>query len=64
MTSAQIKDAILKSTEIELLFDNPYEDPKKIRVCGPFSVENLSPHRVLSLAAAHNNGTVSESEVK
>jgi len=64
MTSAQIKDAILKSTDIELLFDNPYEDPKKIRVCGPFSVESLSPHRVLSLADTDSNGSVSESEVK
>ena len=64
MTSAQIKDAILKSTDIELLFDNPYEDPKKIRVCGPFSVESLSPHRVLSLADTDASGSVSESEVK
>jgi len=64
MTRAQIKDAILKSTDIELLFDNPYEDPKKIRVCGPFSVESLSPHRVLSLADTDSSGSVSESEVK
>ena len=30
------------------LFDQPYEDNKRVRVCGPFSVESLSPHRVLS----------------
>jgi adenine-specific DNA-methyltransferase len=31
----------------EYLFDKPYEDHKKVRVAGPFTVESLSPHRVL-----------------
>lgn len=31
------------------LFDQPYEDNKRIRVCGPFSVESLSPHRTISV---------------
>ena len=27
--------------------DRPYEDRKIVRVSGPFTVESLSPHRVL-----------------
>ena len=38
----------LKHADTELLYDQPYEDNKKIRVTGPFTVESLSPHRVLS----------------
>ena len=34
--------------ESKTCFDHPYEDPKRIRVTGPFTVESLSPHRVLS----------------
>jgi adenine-specific DNA-methyltransferase len=30
-----------------LLYDQPYEDNKRVRVTGPFTVESLSPHRVL-----------------
>jgi len=33
-----------------------------VRVCGPFSVESLSPHRVLSTADENQDGTVSEQE--
>ena len=33
----------------ELLYDRPYEDSKKVRVAGPFTVESLSPHRVLGV---------------
>jgi adenine-specific DNA-methyltransferase len=35
--------------EFEKLFDKPYEDKKKVRVAGPFTVESLSPHRVLGV---------------
>ena len=31
------------------LHDNPYEDRKKVRVAGPFTVEGLSPHPVLAV---------------
>ena len=30
----------------EYLYDKPYEDGRKVRVAGPFTVESLSPHRV------------------
>jgi len=48
MSRAQIDAAIARHAETELLFDKPYEDPKRVRVAGPFTVESLSPHRVLS----------------
>ena len=31
------------------LYDKPYEDSRKVRVAGPFTVESLSPHRVLAV---------------
>ncbi len=31
------------------LYDKPYEDNKKVRVAGLFTVESLSPHRVLGV---------------
>jgi adenine-specific DNA-methyltransferase len=48
MTRAQIDEAIARHAETETLFDKPYEDTKRIRVSGPFTVESLSPHRVLA----------------
>jgi adenine-specific DNA-methyltransferase len=50
MTREQIDAAIARHADTETLFDQPYEDNKRVRVCGPFSVESLSPHRVLSTA--------------
>jgi adenine-specific DNA-methyltransferase len=38
-------------SEFEYLYDKPYEDKKKVRVAGPFTVESLSPHRVLTVGA-------------
>jgi len=39
--------AIAKHAESETLFDRPYPDSKVVRVTGPFTVESLSPHRIL-----------------
>ena len=50
MTRAQIDAAIARHAETETLYDQPYEDNNRVRVSGPFSVESLSPHRVLSTA--------------
>jgi len=36
-----------QKADVELLYDRPYEDKSKIRVTGPFTVESLSPHRVV-----------------
>src|SRR5207248_2813557 len=40
-----------------LLFDRPFEDGKKVRVAGPFTVESLSPHRSLAFAGSAVDGT-------
>jgi len=44
----EIDDSISRHADTELLYDQPYEDNKKVRVTGPFTVESLSPHRMLS----------------
>lgn len=43
----KIDESISKKADIELLYDRPYEDKSRIRVAGPFTVESLSPHRVV-----------------
>lgn len=43
----EIDKSIAAKAEFEYLYDKPYEDKKKVRVAGPFTVESLSPHRVL-----------------
>ena len=35
--------------DFEYLYDKPYTDNRKVRVAGPFTVESLSPHRVLGV---------------
>jgi len=44
-----IDASIAAKADSELLYDKPYEDTKKCRVAGPFTVESLSPHRVLGV---------------
>ena len=58
----EIDKSIARHAETEILYDQPYEDNKRVRVCGPFSVESLSPHRVLSTADENQDGTVTEQE--
>lgn len=43
----EIDASIAAKAEYEYLYDKPYEDKKKVRVAGPFTVESLSPHRAL-----------------
>ena len=43
----KIDESIAKKADVELLYDRPYEDKSRIRVAGPFTVESLSPHRVV-----------------
>ena len=64
MTREQIDAAIARHADSETLYDQPYEDNKRVRVCGPFSVESLSPHRVLSTADENMDGTVTEQEAR
>lgn len=44
----EIDASIARAADVELLYDRPYEDRTKIRVAGPFTVESLSPHRVIA----------------
>ena len=45
----EIDASIAAKADFEYLYDKPYEDRKKVRVAGPFTVESLSPHRVLGV---------------
>jgi adenine-specific DNA-methyltransferase len=45
----EIDKSIAAKAEFEYLYDKPYEDKKKVRVAGPFTVESLSPHRMLAV---------------
>ena len=44
----EIDASIAARADVEYLYDRPYDDPKRIRVAGPFTVESLSPHRLLA----------------
>jgi adenine-specific DNA-methyltransferase len=45
----EIDASIAAKAEFEYLYDKPYEDKTKVRVAGPFTVESISPHRVLAV---------------
>ncbi len=45
----EIDASISAKAEYEYLYDKPYVDKSKVRVAGPFTVESLSPHRVLGV---------------
>ena len=45
----EIDASIAAKAEFEYLYDKPYENRKAVRVAGPFTVESLSPHRVLGV---------------
>ncbi len=45
----EIDASIAAKAEFEYLYDKPYENKKAVRVAGPFTVESLSPHRMLAL---------------
>lgn len=47
MTREEVEAAIARRAESEVLVDQPFEDKKRARVTGRFTVESLSPHRVL-----------------
>jgi adenine-specific DNA-methyltransferase len=45
----ETEKAIISKAEPTYLYDRPYADNKKVRVAGPFTVESLSPHRMLGI---------------
>jgi adenine-specific DNA-methyltransferase len=45
----EIDLSIASNADSTYIFDKPYEDKKKVRVAGPFTVESLSPHRMIGI---------------
>jgi len=45
----EIDASIAAKAEFEYLYDKPYDNKKSVRVAGPFTVESLSPHRMLGV---------------
>ena len=45
----EIDASIAAKADFEYLYDKPYTNNRKVRVAGPFTVESLSPHRVLGV---------------
>ncbi len=45
----EVDASIAARADFEYLYDRPYEDRKKVRTAGPFTVESLSPHRTLAV---------------
>ena len=45
----EIDASIAAKADYEYLYDKPYEDKSKVRVAGPFTVESLSPHRMVGV---------------
>jgi adenine-specific DNA-methyltransferase len=58
----EIDASIAKRADVELLFDRPYQDANRVRVAGPFTVESLSPHRVVPSDADAMAGEIEASE--
>ncbi|MCY3800695.1 MAG: site-specific DNA-methyltransferase [Chloroflexi bacterium] len=44
-----IDASIAAKADFEYLYDKPYEERRTVRVAGPFTVESLSPHRMLGV---------------
>ncbi len=59
---AEIDASIARRADVELLYDRPYQDGNKVRVAGPFTVESLSPHRVVPSDADALAGDIEATE--
>ena len=49
----EIDASIAAKADFETLYDKPYTDNSKVRVSGPFTMESLSPHRMVSADEDH-----------
>ena len=61
MGRKEINSIIAQSADQETLVDSPFEDSKRVRVSGPFTVETLSPHRVIAASGDLPRPSKSES---
>lgn len=43
----EIDTSIAAKADYEYLYDRPYTDNSRVRVAGPFTVESISPHRMM-----------------
>ena len=50
----KIDASIAANANFEYLYDQPFQNNRKVRVAGPFTVESLSPHRVIAADDRHN----------
>lgn len=64
MSREEIDEAIRRHADFELLYDKPYEDKRKVRVSGPFTVESLSPHRSLAFAGSAVDATEARNDAE
>jgi len=64
MSRGEIDAAIKRHADFEVLYDKPYQDKKRVRVAGPFTVESLSPHRSLAFAGSPEQAAESVGEVE
>jgi adenine-specific DNA-methyltransferase len=63
----EIDASIAAKAEFEFLYDRPYEDRKRVRVAGPFTVESISPHRMVGFddeGMAHDPAIKGDAEVE
>ena len=56
----EIDASIAANADFENLYDKPYEDSSKVRVAGPFTVESLSPHRIMTSDDDGDDGDAAE----
>jgi len=60
----EIDASIAARATPEYLYDKPYPDPSRVRVAGPFTVESLSPHRVLPASEEELTETIDAADGK
>ena len=58
----KIDKSIGNHSEFEYLLDKPYFDEDVVRVTGPFTIESLSPHRIISIDANKDSSDPMSSE--
>ena len=58
----EIDASIAIKAEFEYLYDRPSIDNRKVRVAGPFTVESLLPHRVLTVDDEADELNISENK--
>ncbi|MXY51911.1 MAG: site-specific DNA-methyltransferase [Gammaproteobacteria bacterium] len=60
----EIDASIAAKADFEYLYDKPHEDRSKVRVAGPFTVESLTPHRVVEVDRPQPPPTAPVNEVR